>query len=103
MEDLAKEPSTSYERENPLLGHSQEVIKLFLEKLRASNTLSAFYKPEQLQPDSSYAKNLEIHVMNAMGGPYREFEVNLKKVHKGMKITRENYREWVSLWMECEK
>jgi|JI6StandDraft_1071083.scaffolds.fasta_scaffold08706_2 hypothetical protein len=41
--------------------------------------------------------------MNSMGGPYREFEVNLKKVHKGLKISRESYREWVRLWTECER
>jgi len=48
MEDLANEPSSSYEQENPLLGHSKKLIELFLQKLRANESLRTFFKEEML-------------------------------------------------------
>jgi hypothetical protein len=41
--------------------------------------------------------------MNAMGGPYNDFVVDLKEKHKKLKISRDTYREFVKLWIETER
>lgn len=47
--------------------------------------------------------NLEKYILMAMGGPYNEFQIDLKEKHKRLRISRDAYREWVKLWIEAEK